>query len=71
MPRTPATEPHEHQGVELIFIISGALLINVHDKTHELQTSDSMFFDSKFPHTYKCGGTERTNAIVVAASGCD
>jgi transcriptional regulator with XRE-family HTH domain len=69
IPRTPATEPHEHQGVELIFIISGTLLVNVHDKTNELQTGDSMFFDSTYPHTYKCGSNERTTAIVVAARG--
>ena len=71
VPRTPATDPHEHKGVELIYVLSGEIAITIHDKTHELQSRDSMYFESQFPHSYKCVGQERASAIVVATGGRD
>ena len=71
VPRTPHTDPHEHKGVELIYVISGEIEVNIHDEAHRLETKDSMFFDSQFPHSYKCVGEDRATALVVAAKGCD
>lgn len=71
VPRARFTEPHEHQGIELIYVISGAIEVTIHDKTHVLLAEDSMCFDSGFPHTYKCHGNERARAIVVAADTQD
>lgn len=66
VPRTPATDPHEHSGVELIYVISGEVEISIHDETHSLSAGDSMFFDSQHPHSYQCCGQDRATAIVVA-----
>lgn len=71
VPRTPHTDPHEHKGIELVYVISGQIDLMIHDVTHELNTRDSMFFDSQFPHSYKCGGEDRATAIVVSAKGCE
>lgn len=71
MPRTSASDPHEHKGVELVFVMKGEVEIRIHDEIYKLQAGDSMYFDSQFPHTYKCLGEDRATAIVVAASGCD
>lgn len=71
VPRTAHTDPHEHKGVELIYVVSGEIEIEIHDDTHKLQARDSMFFDSQHPHSYKCSGEERAIAIVVAAKGCE
>ena len=71
VPRTPATDPHEHKGIELIYVLSGEIRVTIHDKTHELQPRDSMYFESQFPHSYKCGGQEKASAIIIAASGRD
>ena len=65
-PRSPATEPHDHAGMEFIYVISGAIAIEIHDKEHELNSGDAMYFDAGFPHTYKCLGQERANVVVVA-----
>ena len=70
VPRTPHTDPHEHNGVELVYVISGEIEIMIHNETHTLNARDSMFFDSQFPHSYKCAGEDRATAIVVAAKGC-
>lgn len=70
MPRKPASEPHEHDGVELIYVIAGTIEIQIHEETHRLGTKDSMYFDARFPHSYKCVSDDRATAIVVAAKQC-
>ncbi|MGI9393656.1 MAG: helix-turn-helix domain-containing protein [Boseongicola sp.] len=71
VPRTPHTDPHEHNGIELVFVISGEIEIKIHGVAHELCAKDSMFFDSQYSHSYKCIGEDRATAIVVAAKECD
>ena len=70
VPRTPHTDPHEHDGIELIYVISGKIEIRIHDQSHILCTKDSMYFDAQHPHTYTCIGDDRATAIVVTAKGC-
>lgn len=67
MPRTPQSEPHEHDGIELVYVITGAIEIHIHEDIHLLKTNDSMYFDARHPHSYKCVSDDRTIAIVVAA----
>lgn len=67
IPRTPFSEPHEHDGVELIYVIMGAVEIQIHDKVHRLAAKDSMYFDARHPHSYKCVSEDRATAVVVAA----
>ena len=71
VPRTPHTPPHEHKGIELVYVISGKIEIKIHDAIHELDARDSMFFESQYPHSYRCIGEDRATAIVVAAKGCE
>ena len=69
LPRTSRTDPHEHSGIELVYVISGEIEITIHDKTHKLGARDSMYFESQYPHSYKCSGEDKATAIVVAAKG--
>lgn len=62
----PASKPHDHDGHELIYVISGALELGIHGKSHVLEARDSMFFDSGFPHTYACVSEMPAIAVVVA-----
>ena len=71
MPGKPPSEPHDHDGVELIYVITGAIEIQIHEEVHRLETKDSMYFDSRFPHSYKCVSDDRATAIVVAAKECE
>lgn len=67
-PRAPATDPHEHGGLEFVYVISGSIEIQIHNDTHVLGTGDSMYFDPRYPHLYRCEGSERANVIVVVVA---
>ena len=67
VPRTPFTDPHEHSGIELVYVISGEIEIEIHNQSQKLGPQDSMYFDSQYPHSYRCAGEERATAIVVSA----
>lgn len=67
IPGKPPSEPHDHDGVELIYVIAGAIDVQIHDDVHRLEAKDSMYFDARFPHSYKCASDDRATAIVVAA----
>lgn len=71
MPGKPASEPHEHNGVELIYVITGVIDVQIHDETHRLETKDSMYFDARFPHSYKCVSDDQATAVVIAAKECE
>lgn len=67
MPRRAPSEPHKHDGIELIYVIAGAVEVQIHDQAHKLAAKDSMYFDARYPHSYKCISDERATAIVVVA----
>jgi transcriptional regulator with XRE-family HTH domain len=67
-PRSPQTEPHEHAGPEMIFVISGALEIEIHNVKHELSTGDSLYFESEYPHSYRTLGQDRCKVIAVTVN---
>ncbi len=62
-------KPHQHQGVEVLFLIEGALTVKIGGEDYELATGDAIYFDGSTPHYY-----QRTNeqgdcrALVVTAA---
>lgn len=58
-------KPHEHPGIELLYVITGKLEMHTGDEGHELSEGDAIYFDSTVPHSYRRIGTKRTTAIVV------
>ena len=70
VPRAKASEPHEHEGIELVYVISGELEIHIHDDVHQLAAADSMYFDATHPHSYKCASPDKATAVIVAAKDC-
>ena len=57
--------PHEHPGIELLYVLSGSLELRVGEDKHALSEGDSIYFDSTVPHGYRKIGTRRTTALVV------
>ena len=57
--------PHEHPGVEVLYMMSGKLELRAGDDVHELSEGDAIYFDSGVPHSYRRIGPKRTTAIVV------
>ena len=62
-----SVNPHEHPGVELVYVISGKLEIHAGGETHVLSEGDAVYFDSSAPHGYRKAGARRTTALVVTA----
>src|SRR5512147_2171176 len=62
------SDPHEHPGAEIVFVLRGELVINVEGEDFALQEGDSMYFDSAHPHSYRRNGRSQCAAIVVVTS---
>jgi transcriptional regulator with XRE-family HTH domain len=60
-----AVRLHEHQGIELLYVLSGRLELRAREAVHELSEGDSIYFDSSVPHGYRRLGAKRTAALVV------
>jgi transcriptional regulator with XRE-family HTH domain len=61
----PPSEPHEHEGVELVYLIRGRLAVEIGERTVELAEGDAVHFDSGIPHRYRAAGEPGATAIVV------
>jgi hypothetical protein len=70
-PGRPPSAPHRHTGAEMIYLIDGALDLVIHDTTHALEAGDSMYFDARYDHSYRCRGEDRATAVVVVTASID
>lgn len=62
-----ARRPHEHAGVEFLYLMSGRLRIQVGGEQHELDEGDAIYFDASVPHSYSRVGAKKTTALVATA----
>lgn len=63
------SEPHEHPGAEVIYVLRGALVVNLEGEDFTLGEGDSMYFDCAHVHSYRGGGNSPCAAIVVVTAG--
>jgi len=63
-----AVRPHEHSGVEFLYVVRGTLQVQVGAEARVLRAGDSMYFDSTVPHSYRRAGAGACTAIVVTAA---
>jgi transcriptional regulator with XRE-family HTH domain len=59
--------PHEHPGVEFIYVIEGVLSLHFDGEEHTLEAGDTIYFDSTIPHAYRRSGGRSCRAVVVTA----
>ncbi len=57
--------PHQHPGVEFLYVLSGVLELLAGVAAHKLSEGDAIYFDSSVPHGYRRIGPKRTTALVV------
>ena len=57
--------PHQHPGVELLYVLTGKVELSIGEDCHELADGDSVYFDSGSEHGYRRIGSKRFTAIVV------
>ncbi len=56
---------HEHDGVELIYVLSGTLSVKIGEEENKLRKEDAIYFDSSVPHSYRTVGNAPCSAVVV------
>jgi transcriptional regulator with XRE-family HTH domain len=61
------SDPHQHPGVEFIYVIRGRLVVNVGGDDTTLGKGDAMQFDAGTPHSYRRPGQSLASAIIVVA----
>jgi len=59
------SKSHHHDGVEFIYVISGQIIVEIDGEDFSLGESDSIYFDSSAPHSYRRDGRAISTAIVV------
>jgi mannose-6-phosphate isomerase-like protein (cupin superfamily) len=57
---------HQHAGVELIYLLRGALEVRIGNEAHPLGEGDAMYFDASVAHGYRRVGKKPCAAIVVS-----
>jgi transcriptional regulator with XRE-family HTH domain len=65
---TDKLRPHDHAGVEFIYVIEGTLSVHMSGEEHALNTGDTIYFDATQPHAYRRSGGRRCSAVVVTAA---
>src|SRR5579863_1476348 len=61
------SRPHQHPGVELLYLISGNLDLTIGSETFNLESGDAVYFDSGVRHSYhRASKTPCTGVIVTA-----
>ena len=60
--------PHDHAGVEFIYVINGTLSVHMNGEEHVLEAGDAIYFDATSPHAYRRSGGRACSAVVVTAS---
>jgi transcriptional regulator with XRE-family HTH domain len=60
--------PHQHAGAEVIYVLSGTLVVHIGDDQHTLEARDSIYFDSGAPHAYRKIGAKACCALVVTTA---
>jgi transcriptional regulator with XRE-family HTH domain len=61
------TRPHQHPGVELLYLISGKLELTVGSELYTLEAEDAVYFDSGVRHGYRRAGKGPCTGIIVTA----
>jgi transcriptional regulator with XRE-family HTH domain len=58
--------PHQHPGVEFLYVLKGKLALRVADEDQLLDEGDSVYFNSTRPHSYRRIGSKTCSALVVS-----
>ena len=58
--------PHQHSGVEFLYVLKGRLALRVANEDHLLDAGDSVYFNSTRPHSYRSVGGKPCSGLVVS-----
>jgi transcriptional regulator with XRE-family HTH domain len=58
-------KPHQHAGIEFLYLMSGDLTLKVASEDYALEAGDSIYFDSGLQHSYRRTTKKPCNAVIV------
>jgi len=58
-------KPHQHAGVEFLYLIKGSLALKIGSEEYELEAEDAIYFDSAVQHSYHRMGSKPCTGIIV------
>jgi len=58
-------KPHMHPGVELVYVMKGALTIKIGSEEFQLEAEDAIYFDSAVLHSYRRRGAKPCTGLIV------
>jgi len=62
---TEKNRPHQHAGVEFLYLFNGTLHMRIASEEYELEGGDSIYFDSAVQHTYRRVGNKACQGVIV------
>jgi transcriptional regulator with XRE-family HTH domain len=71
MAETPNSRFHQHEGYELLLVMTGEVEVRIGEDVHSLASGDSIYFDSSAPHTYRKVTAEKCSVFVVVTNSDD
>jgi transcriptional regulator with XRE-family HTH domain len=57
--------PHQHPGVELLYVLKGSLTIKIGSEEFKLEAEDAIYFDSAVQHGYRRHGPKPCTGVIV------
>ena len=57
--------PHQHAGVEFLFVMKGSLILKIGSEEFQLEAEDAIYFDSAAQHSYRRRGSKACTGVIV------
>ena len=58
-------KPHQHAGIEFLYVIKGTLEMKIGGEAHILDAEDAIYFDSALQHSYRRLHQKPCTAVIV------
>jgi transcriptional regulator with XRE-family HTH domain len=58
-------KPHQHAGVELLYLMKGSLTLKIGSEEFQLEAEDALYFDSAVLHSYRRRGSKPCTGVIV------
>lgn len=58
-------KPHQHAGIEFLYVLKGSLLLKIGSDEYLLDAEDAIYFDSAVMHSYRRRGAKPCTGVIV------
>lgn len=58
-------KPHQHAGIEFLYVLKGSLAIKIGSDEYVLEAEDAIYFDSAVLHSYRRRGAKPCTGVIV------